>query len=128
MSKSRPRLIAWALEAFCLLLIVKTILEDPSPLRLLLSVAAGAFAFWNTELTLRKYLKHEAQAPHPLTVIEFLAVVLLAVLAAWTLWSGVAAHARSELLKAVVDWSFGLAMLWICWKSLFPKRRDGGEQ
>lgn len=127
MNKSRPRLIAWALEVFFLLLIVKANLEDQSSLRLILSPFAGGFAYWNTELSLRRYLEYKAQAPHPLVATEYLAIVLLTVLAGWALWSGFAAYTRNEWWRAIVNWTVGLVILWACWKSLFPNTSENSN-
>lgn len=127
MNKSRPRLIAWALEAFFLLLIVKQVLDDPVLPRLLLAPLAVAFAWWNTESSLRRYLEYKAQAPHPLTALEYLAIVLLTVLAIWLLWSGFAAYIRNEWWRVIVDGVLGLAILWACGKSLFPEASESGD-
>lgn len=127
MNKSRPRLIAWALEAFFLLLIVKLVLDDPVLPRLLLSPLVVVFTWWNTESSLRRYLEYKAQAPHPLTALEYLAIVLLIVLAIWALWSGFAAYIRNEWWRAFVAWVLGLAILWACWRSLFPEASESGD-
>lgn len=128
MDKSRPRLIAWALEAFFLVLIIKQALADPSWPRLLHSVLAGGFACWGMESLLRQYQEYKAKAPHPPRAIEYLAIVLLCVVAVWTLWSGFAAYGRNEWGRAIFDGLGGLAILWICWKSLPSKDLECGDQ